>query len=113
MPLVQPKLATEPLNFKAQPCNCNICTKRNGKCIFDGKCSTQCISYKATCTGCYLTYIGFMQCMFKQQIMEHITGARGQEKENMSALVTHMTLAKHWPTLPTKRGCPRTRSGPN
>eukprot|EP00957_Ditylum_brightwellii_P200341 15273855-Ditylum_brightwellii.AAC.1 len=60
----------------------------------------QCIVYKDVCTDCSLTYIGFMQCMFKRQVVEHISGARGHANENTSALSAHMVLGKHWQDPP-------------
>eukprot|EP00957_Ditylum_brightwellii_P204930 15341434-Ditylum_brightwellii.AAC.1 len=71
------------LDFKNRPCNCSVHTKK-----------------MAMCTDCDLTYIGVMQCMFKRQIVEHITGAHGQVNENMSALSMHMVLQKHWQDIP-------------
>eukprot|EP00957_Ditylum_brightwellii_P062923 4774550-Ditylum_brightwellii.AAC.1 len=63
----------ESLDFKNQSCNCNVCAKRNGQYIFEGKYRAQHIVYKGKCR---------------------------QANKNMSVLSTHMVLAKQWPDLP-------------
>eukprot|EP00957_Ditylum_brightwellii_P080733 6139756-Ditylum_brightwellii.AAC.1 len=90
----------ESLDFKNRPCNCNVRTKRNGQCIFDGKCRAQRIVYKATCTDCDLTCTGVTQCMLKRRVVEHISGVHRLANENTSALSAHIALGKQCHDLP-------------
>eukprot|EP00957_Ditylum_brightwellii_P204650 15340283-Ditylum_brightwellii.AAC.1 len=96
----------ESLDFKFCPCNCNICTKINGKCAFGGKCRAKCIVYKVTCKVCREIYVGVMQSDFKQRITGHSTLLKNYLDEKpdtkVSELTKHLARTNHWPELDPK-----------
>ena len=52
-------------DFNDRPCNCNIASKIDGKCIYNSKCRSSIVVYKATCKDCDVFYIGNTQQQLK------------------------------------------------
>ena len=82
----------ESLDFMDLPCNCNVRTKVNGKCWFNGECRKSIVVYKAKCKLCEMSYIGNTQQKLKTRVNQHLT--------EVCALVnkrkTSDTFAKHF-----------------
>ena len=85
-------------DFQDLTCNCNAASKINNKCIYNSKCRTSIVVYKATCKVCEKFYVGNTQQHLKKRMNQHFSETRSLVSKNL----TSDTFAKHFATHFTK-----------
>jgi len=79
-------------DFQDLTCNCNAASKINNKCIYNSKCRTSIVLYKATCKVCEKFYVGNTQQHLKKRMNQHFSETRSLVSKNL----TSDTFAKHF-----------------
>jgi len=87
---------------KEKKMDCNVASKLNGKCMYNGECRKMCIVYQAKCTICNKIYIGNTQQKMKSRQGQHLHDVREMTlKEKKSD-----SFAAHFATYFPKKSKP-------
>jgi len=68
-------------DFMDLPCNCNVTSKIDGKCMYKGECRKMCVVYQAKCKLCNEVYIGNTQQKMKHRQGQHVRELTYKEKK--------------------------------
>ena len=84
-------------DFEDLECNCNTASKINGKCIYDSKCRSSILIYKAECKECKSFYIGNTQQHLKKIMNRHFNDVRSMVNKDEPSDSFAKHFASHFP----------------